>query len=199
CGERMELDEFQRASLYVSTYVLFSSIAEGKTPPQEVEAFFESMGVDLPQTGAQASEYLRRLKASEVRLDLPATARANLHNHVKVFMAQAGYEAPEPADSATSMAAFAARLAVDAYLASLTGQTRGGQAELKLVKFLQTHLLPTLEKAEVSDENLRHILKTVAELLRTDTNHLTRKLAESIKNGYFHGHVENTNRHQQFC
>lgn len=152
----LELDPFQRASLYAATLTFFEKLANMERTPTEITAFFESLGVDIPDFSdedlEQAAEYLKMFRASFMRLDMPPLARANLPFHIKSFMDSHGYTAAEPSDGIISMTAFAARLAIDAYAAHLTDGEQALKLERTLHRFNKTHLIPALANARPQNQ-----------------------------------------------
>ncbi len=174
-----ELDPFERASLYVSIHAYFRWLAEGAgEPPIEVLEFFESLGVRLPKEVPKAvADYVRSFRAGVSRTDLSPAARANLQNHLEAFYSAAGYVSTEPADSLLAMTAFAARLAVDAYTASIKGDMSADRLERQLHRFINTHLIAALEHLEPRDQSVTGAIKKLAQLVRDDASALATKLS----------------------
>ncbi len=162
-------DAFQRASFYVSVYILLRSLADCEKVPEEVEEFLDAVGVEVPEPNAELARLIQTLAASNVRTDLPPSSRKQLPHHIKAFMTQAGYESSEPVDSILTMTAFAARLAIDAYIKQLTDDREAERIERLLIRFLNTHLLPTLKHANSA------LTETLTQTISEDAQHLAQK------------------------
>ncbi len=176
-----ELDPFERASLYVSIHAYFIWLAEGAgEPPIEVLEFFESLGVRLPKEVPKAvADYVRSFRAGVSRTDLSPAARANLQNHLEAFYSSAGYVSTEPADSLLAMTAFAARLAVDAYTASIKGDISADKLERQLHRFINTHLIPTLKHLKPTEEELTHAIDELTRIVSEDAGILASRLSRA--------------------
>ncbi len=173
-------DAFQRANLYVSIYVMLRYISSGEEVPVEVAEFLEAVGVEVPKSDYELVKYIGTLTASAVRTDLPPASRNQLRQHVKAFMTQAGYEVPETADSLLTMAAFAARLAIDAYVKQLTDEREADRLWRLLTRFLNTHLLPTLRLAKPTNQTAAKTLTTLANIIKEDVQDLAKKFQVTI-------------------
>ncbi|MEM2096267.1 MAG: hypothetical protein QXR20_06610 [Candidatus Caldarchaeum sp.] len=176
----LELDPFQRASLYASILTYFEKLANMEKTPTEINAFFESLGVEIPDFSdedlEQAAEYLKMFRASLVRLDVPPLARANLPFHIKSFIESHGYTAAEPSDGILSMTAFAARLAIDAYAAHLTDGEQALRLERTIHRFNKTHLIPALANARPQNQKLHQSIQEIVKMLTVDSSMLLKKL-----------------------
>ncbi|MEM1943890.1 MAG: hypothetical protein QXO30_07095 [Candidatus Caldarchaeum sp.] len=176
----LELDPFQRASLYASILAFFMKLAGMERIPPEITAFFESLGVELPEFDGedleQAASYVRMFRASVVRLDVSPQARAQLPFHVKSFMEGAGYTAAAPFDGIISMTGFAARLAIDAYAAHLEDREKALKLERMIHRFNKTHLIPMLANARPRNQKLREALQRIARLVEEDSGMLLKQL-----------------------
>jgi len=172
-------NSFERAGLYVSLHAYLSWVAGGGGgPPVEVFNFFESLGVELPrEIGRETSEYVRNFRAGDARDDLNPVARANLPNHLAAFYKASGYVSTEPADSLTTMTAFAARLAMDAYTAHVRGDGEADRVERQLHRFIQTHLLPTLEHVKPPGKVFEEAFDGLVRIVRLDTHFLAERLS----------------------
>lgn len=167
-------DAFNRANLYVSLHLMLSSLAENKEPPEEVKAFLDSCGVEVPRISGSSSRYLANLSATELRRDLTPIAREHLSTHIKAFIEQAGYIPPEPADKLLHMTAFAARLAIDACNKYSLEQEQARKLEKTLLRFVQTHFLPSLENAN-PPEDLKNLFQLLIRIVRIDRASLLSK------------------------
>jgi len=176
----LELDSFQRASLYAAILTFFKKLASMEKTPPEIMAFFESLGVELPDLSGedleQAAEYLNMFRASVVRLDVPPLARANLPFHIKTFIESNGYTADEPFDGIITMTAFAARLAIDAYMAHLTDGEKALKLERILHRFNKTHLIPALANAIPQNQKLHQAIQKIVQLVVADSDMLLKWL-----------------------
>ncbi|MEM4560951.1 MAG: hypothetical protein QXS57_05940 [Candidatus Caldarchaeum sp.] len=181
----LELDSFQRACLYASILTFFEKLAGMEKTPPEITAFFESLGVELPEFRGedleQAASYLKMFRASVVRLDVSPQARAHLPFHIKSFMDGHGYTAAEPFDGIISMTAFAARLAIDAYTAHLDDGEKALKLERILHRFNKTHLIPMLANARPQNQKLHEALRRIVRLVAEDSGMLLKQLT-STKN-----------------
>lgn len=174
------LNAFERASLYVSLHTYMSWAASGKEQaPAEVVAFFENLGVNLPTSTSEISaHYLKSFRAGVHRQDINPTARANLQNHLTAFYTSSGYVSSEPSDSISSMTAFAARLAIDAYLSTVRNDDVSAERlERQLHRFLKTHLIPALEHLKPPGEDLAEAVEKLAQLVKEDASALAMQLS----------------------
>ena len=167
-------DAFQRANLYVSIYIMLSCISRGENIPEEVAEFLEAVGVEVPEPDEELAKIFATLSASMVRTDLTPASRNQLPHLIRVFMTQAGYEAPEAADSLLTMAAFAARLAIDAYVKQLTDEREADRLRRLLTRFLNTHLLPTLHLAKPANQTAAKTLTTLTDIIKEDVQDLAK-------------------------
>ncbi len=178
--KNLELNPFQRASLYVSIHVLFERLAAKEGIPVEVRELLESVGVELPSFTDEEleyiSKYLNTFRAADVRLDLRPEVNAHLHLHIKSFISAAGYTAPEPVDSLTSMTAFVARLAIDIYTAQLTNSEKAQKLERILHRFLKTHLIPTLTQTKC--KTLTKTIHSITTVLEKDCETLLKQFTK---------------------
>ncbi|MEM3032764.1 MAG: hypothetical protein QXF51_01130 [Nitrososphaerota archaeon] len=99
------------------------------------------------------SKYLRHFRASDARQGLGQAARAHIPLFIKSFIENTGYTSPEPADSPTSMTAYAARLAIDIYTAQLADVEESKKLERLLHRFVKTHLIPALKTCKPSKQS----------------------------------------------
>ena len=171
------LGSFERANLYVALHIYFRWIAEGGgEPPIEVINFYESLGVQLPtEVPDDVAEYVRHFRAGSCRTDLNPAARSNLQNHLTAFYNSAGYVSTEPADSLLAITAFAARLAIDAYTAQMSGAWNVKDLERRLHRFVNTHLLPTLRVVRPPREEFCRAIDGLTRLLSEDVRTLASK------------------------
>ncbi|MEM4374371.1 MAG: hypothetical protein QXI97_05170 [Nitrososphaerota archaeon] len=179
----LELDHFQRANLYVSIHIFFEKLATGDQPPPEVKNLLESLGVELPSFTDEelelASRYLSSLRASDVRLDLQQATRTHLRLYIKSFIENAGYIVLGPADSITSMTAFAARLAIEIYIDQMTDGKKYQKLERLLHRFVKTHLIPVLTNANPQNKPLSKTVQELAMLLDEDCDTLLKQLTST--------------------
>ncbi|MEM1946860.1 MAG: hypothetical protein QXG69_01490 [Candidatus Caldarchaeum sp.] len=178
----LPFDRFQRASFYAAILTFFEKLVNEERPPYEITAFFESLGVELPDFSGedlkQASEYLKMFRASIVRLDISPVAREHLPSHIRLFMESHGYTAAEPFDGIISMTAFAARLAIDAYTAHLTDGDKALELERTLHRFNKTHLIPALANTKPQNQKLHQAIQEMARLVAADSGVLLKRLTQ---------------------
>ncbi len=173
----LELDPFQRATLYVSLHTYLKFLAEGSEAPYEVLNFFESLGVNLPhKISHPEGEYLKNFRAGDHRHDLHPIMRAHLVNHIAAFYRSQGYEVVEPADSLTAMTAFAARLAIDAYFAQFKNPDMFSVLERSLHRFAATHLIPALRCVSLPGTLVAYAVQSMTRLLEEDLKTLSREI-----------------------
>jgi len=174
-----ELNSFERASLYVALHVYFNWLASGvREPPVEVLSFFESLGVKLPRrTSKETAEYIKCYRAGIFRTDLNSVAREFLKDHLTALYRAAGYVSTEPADSLLAMTAFAARLAINAYLSHIQGDGSTEKLEQQLHRFIKTHLIPALEHVKPPEKIFSNAVKKLTQIIKDDAGLLAKRLS----------------------
>ncbi len=121
-------------------YLLVFLVLRGEVPPRELG--LEELGCDVS-----------KILASEVRRDLDPVTRSLLPKAIAQFYENYGYEAAEAPDGLVTMVAFMAQLARNPAPDSLKAQLR----------FLNTHLLPTLKYAAELCPALQHLYELLLE------------------------------------
>ncbi len=130
-----------RSAFYLSIFL----ILRGELPPSKLGL---DNDVDCDVT---------KINASEIRKDLDRVTRSLLSKALAQFYENYGFEAEERPDNLVTMVAFMAQLARIESEESLKGQLR----------FLNTHLLPTLKYAVEICPSLRQIYEILAEDAKT--------------------------------
>jgi hypothetical protein len=174
-----ELNSFERANLYVALHVYFSWLADSVgEPPVEVLNFFESLGVELPRrVSRETVEYIKRYRAGIFRTDLNLVAREFLKDHLTALYRAAGYVLTEPADSLLAMTAFAARLAINAYISHIKGDKSAEKFERQLHRFIKTHLIPALEHVKPPEKIFSNVVEELTQIIKDDAKLLAARLS----------------------